>query len=37
MDANMDRTKHILNYLYPLIERANPELKDYLERYGHMI
>jgi len=32
MDANMERTKHILNYLYPLIDRANPELRDFMER-----
>ncbi|XP_060596413.1 TBC1 domain family member 20-like [Ruditapes philippinarum] len=32
MDANMDRTKHILNYMYPLIGRVNPKLRDFLER-----
>ncbi|KAL4234462.1 hypothetical protein ACF0H5_006108 [Mactra antiquata] len=32
MDANMDRTKHILNYMYPLISRVNPKLTDFLER-----
>ncbi|XP_046553511.1 TBC1 domain family member 20-like [Haliotis rubra] len=32
MDANMDRTKHMLNYLYPIIHKANPELYAYLER-----
>jgi len=28
----MDRTKHMLNYLYPIVGRANPELRDFMER-----
>jgi len=32
MDADMERTKHILHYLYPLIGRINPELRDHMER-----
>lgn len=32
MDANMDRTKHILNYMYPLLGRVNPKLRDFMER-----
>ena len=32
MDSNMDRTKHMLNYLYPIVRRANPELHDYMIR-----
>ena len=32
MDSNMDRTKHMLNYLYPIVGRANPELRDFMER-----
>ncbi|XP_062594238.1 TBC1 domain family member 20-like [Saccostrea cucullata] len=31
MDANMDRTKHILNYLYPIVGRANPTLRNFME------
>ena len=32
MDSNMDRTKHMLNYLYPLVRRANPKLHDFMVR-----
>lgn len=32
MDADMDRTKHILNYMYPLIGRVNPDLRDHMEK-----
>lgn len=32
MDSNMDRTKHMLNYLYPIVGRSNPELRDFMER-----
>ncbi|KAK3603414.1 hypothetical protein CHS0354_009393 [Potamilus streckersoni] len=32
MDANMDRTKHILNYLYPIVGKSNPELREFMER-----
>ena len=32
MDSNMDKTKHMLNFLYPLIGRASPELKDFLDK-----
>ncbi|XP_041376061.1 TBC1 domain family member 20-like isoform X2 [Gigantopelta aegis] len=31
MDSNMDRTKHMLNYLYPILYKANPELCEYME------
>lgn len=37
MDPNMERTKHILNYLYPIVGRANPELKAFMEKYVHYI
>lgn len=30
MDSNMDRTKHMLNYLYPIVRRANPELHKFM-------
>lgn len=32
MDANMERTKHMLNYLYPLVGRVNSKLRDFMER-----
>ncbi|XP_029469133.1 TBC1 domain family member 20 isoform X2 [Rhinatrema bivittatum] len=32
MDPTMDNTKHVLNYLMPLIEQVNPELHDFLHR-----
>ncbi|TRY87283.1 hypothetical protein DNTS_022256 [Danionella cerebrum] len=31
MDPTMDNTKHILNYLMPIIERVNPELYDFMQ------
>ncbi|KAJ8303463.1 hypothetical protein KUTeg_019859 [Tegillarca granosa] len=31
MDSNMDRTKHMLNYLYPIIGKSNPDLREFLE------
>ncbi|XP_071785081.1 TBC1 domain family member 20-like isoform X2 [Asterias amurensis] len=31
MDANMDRTRHMLNYLLPIIKKANPELHDFMQ------
>lgn len=31
MDSNMDRTKHMLNYLYPIIGKSNPVLREFLE------
>ncbi|XP_067094280.1 TBC1 domain family member 20 [Osmerus mordax] len=31
MDPTMDNTKHILNYLMPIIERVNPEVHDYMQ------
>ncbi|XP_043946381.1 TBC1 domain family member 20 [Protopterus annectens] len=31
MDPTMDNTKHILNYLMPIIERVNPEVHDFLQ------
>ncbi|XP_074644198.1 TBC1 domain family member 20-like [Tubulanus polymorphus] len=32
LDSSMDRTKHMLNYLYPIIGKASPELRDYMEK-----
>ncbi|CAH1779036.1 unnamed protein product [Owenia fusiformis] len=32
MDSSMDRTKCMLNYLYPIIGKANPVLKEFLDR-----
>ncbi|XP_073700206.1 TBC1 domain family member 20 [Garra rufa] len=32
MDPTMDNTKHILNYLMPIIERVNPEVYDYMQQ-----
>lgn len=31
MDENMDRTKHTLNYLYPIVGKANPKLRQFME------
>ncbi|XP_028855073.1 TBC1 domain family member 20 isoform X2 [Denticeps clupeoides] len=31
MDPTMDNTKHILNYLMPIIERVNPEVYDFMQ------
>ncbi|XP_048741525.2 TBC1 domain family member 20-like [Ostrea edulis] len=31
MDSNMDRTKHILNYLYPIVGRANTTLRQFMD------
>ena len=33
MDRTMDNTKHILNYLMPIIDQVNPELHDFMQRY----
>ncbi|KAA0709915.1 TBC1 domain family member 20 [Triplophysa tibetana] len=32
MDPTMDSTKHILNYLMPILERVDPELHDFMIR-----
>ncbi|XP_016302383.1 TBC1 domain family member 20-like [Sinocyclocheilus anshuiensis] len=32
MDPTMDNTKHILNYLMPIIERVNPEVYDFMQQ-----
>ncbi|NP_001020343.1 TBC1 domain family member 20 [Danio rerio] len=32
MDPTMDNTKHILNYLMPIIERVNPEVFDFMQQ-----
>ncbi|XP_077982869.1 TBC1 domain family member 20-like [Glandiceps talaboti] len=32
MDSTMDSTKHMLNYLLPIIGKANPALKDFMEK-----
>lgn len=34
MEPTMDRTSHLLNYIYPLIYRVHPELYEYMERSG---
>ncbi|EHB17184.1 TBC1 domain family member 20 [Heterocephalus glaber] len=31
MDSTMDNTKHILNYLMPIIDQVNPELHDFMQ------
>lgn len=36
MDPTMDNTKHILNYLMPIIDQVNPELHDFMQRYVHV-
>ena len=33
MDKSMDRTKHMLYYLYPILGKAQPEVREYMERY----
>ncbi|XP_063152889.1 TBC1 domain family member 20 [Candoia aspera] len=32
MDPTMDNTKHILNYLMPIIDQVNPDLHDFMQR-----
>ncbi|XP_076865005.1 TBC1 domain family member 20 isoform X2 [Brachyhypopomus gauderio] len=32
MDPTMDNTKHILNYLMPIIERVNPDVFDFMQQ-----
>ncbi|XP_067934936.1 TBC1 domain family member 20-like isoform X1 [Watersipora subatra] len=32
MDVDMNRTRSMLNYLYPILERADPEVKAYMEK-----
>lgn len=32
MDPTMDNTKHILNYLMPIIDQVNPELHDFMQQ-----
>ncbi|XP_026788439.3 TBC1 domain family member 20 [Pangasianodon hypophthalmus] len=32
MDPTMDNTKHILNYLMPIIDRVNPEVYDFMQQ-----
>ncbi|XP_021917586.1 TBC1 domain family member 20 isoform X3 [Zootermopsis nevadensis] len=34
MEPTMDKTSYLLNYIYPLILRVNPELYEYMERSG---
>ncbi|XP_074067921.1 TBC1 domain family member 20 isoform X2 [Macrotis lagotis] len=31
MDSTMDNTKHILNYLMPIIDQVNPDLHDFMQ------
>lgn len=33
MDPTMDSTKHILNYLMPILEQVDAELHDFMIRY----
>lgn len=33
MDPTMDSTKHILNYLMPILEQVDLELHDFMIRY----
>lgn len=35
MDPTMDSTKHILNYLMPILEQVDTELHDFMIRYTH--
>lgn len=37
MDPTMDNTKHILNYLMPIIDQVNPEVHDFMQRYAHQV
>ncbi|XP_056130192.1 TBC1 domain family member 20 [Lampris incognitus] len=32
MDPTMDNTKHILNYLMPIIEKVNPDVHDFMQQ-----
>lgn len=34
MDPTMDSTKHILNYLMPILGQVDPELHSFMLRYG---
>lgn len=36
MDSTMDNTKHILNYLMPIIDQVNPEVHDFMQRYANV-
>jgi hypothetical protein len=36
MEPTMDKTSRLLNYIYPLICRAHPELHEYMERYENV-
>lgn len=36
MDPTMDSTKHILNYLMPILEQVDTELHDFMIRYAHL-
>lgn len=35
MDPTMDSTKHILNYLMPILEQVDSELHDFMIRYTY--
>lgn len=37
MEATMERTTQVLNYLQPLLKKANPELYDYLEGWATLV
>lgn len=37
MDPTMDSTKHILNYLMPILERVDPELHRFMLRYDCIV
>lgn len=36
METTMDNTKQILNYLMPIIDRVNPEVHDFMQRYANV-
>jgi len=33
MDKTMDKTNSMLNYLYPVIGKASPDLRAYMDKY----
>lgn len=37
MDPTMDKTRHILNYLIPIVHKANSQLAEFLDRYKSII
>jgi len=37
MEPTMDTTSKLLNTIYPLVARKNPQLHDYIEKYDHKL